>query len=227
MLGTLDQKASLGLGRIKFPVMVECMPQKDAAISFAQMKKQVIKKLIEAYNVVGVFADRWQSTLLMDELSEEYKDRYIGGKHCPLYTQIFSVKYRDFMDFKSYVTDGGIHFPHMETDNPHMVDMSTYPYCFEAAPAHHLFFQCRRSVDRGIVVEKGPKVTDDLLRASVLATHFLLDEKWSKLYLQPVEQASTGRARGGVIGRSGGFLSGNIGGGGPRQSRIRVVSRGG
>lgn len=197
----IDPTLPINQGRIQFPVLIECQPQKDAAISFTQMKIQVISKLIIAYNVVGVFADRWQSIMMLDDLSEEFKQRQ-------LYTQVYSVKYRDFVDFKSYVVGGGCWFPTIENENPHMADMSNYPGYFEGSPAHHLFFQCKRSVDRGIVVEKGPKVTDDLLRAAVLATAWLLNEKWASKNLQGTAPVAGAASAGGYAGRTSGMSMG-------------------
>lgn len=225
----LDRKADVGEGRLKFTALIECQPAQDAPIDFAWMRREVIAPLIRPFNVRGIFADRWQSLMMLDELQEEFKDMN-------LYTQVYSVKYRDFLDFKSYVTGGGAWFPELGVDNPHMVEMNLYPSLFEGFPAWHLFFQCRRSVDRGVTVEKGPKVTDDLLRACVLGTHWALDERWIAKYMHPLADSTVaGRSVGGYVGRSGGLS--NFGGRmsptqrgtgsaqGSTEGRITVVGR--
>lgn len=197
----LDRNAQHDAGRLKATALIECQPNSEAPIDFAWMHKQVIAPLIRPFNVRGVFADRWQSLMMLDQLQEEFKD-------VTLYTQVYSVKYRDFLDFKSYVTGGGFWFEDLGVDNPHMVEMSQYPSIFEGLPAWHLFFQCRRSVDRGVTVEKGPKVTDDLLRSCVLATHWLLDERWTSKHMHALSQSQIGgHAVGGYAGRSSGQTS--------------------
>lgn len=183
-------------GTLKFSVLCEIIPKVNHyKLSHARIVSDLIHKIIDSMNIVAVFADRWQSILLLHQLEEKYSK---------LLVEKYSVKYSDFVDYKSYLEGGSILLPALSdksTELDKKVYSETYPNCFDLNPVDHLYHQLKTVKDTGKTVTKGGGYTDDLVRASVLATAKLLDAKFAEKYLKVSASKSQTRAMGTVMSR--------------------------
>jgi hypothetical protein len=165
--------------RIKFPLMVDIIPRKGNKLNHSKIMRQVVRPIIEAFNVQAVFADRWNSLLLLHELEDDY------GIPCVQY----SVRRSDFDLYKSYLENGNIELPILERTVKKSLDVTDdYPHSFDFAPVSHLLLQTLTVKDAGRTVSKGSDLTDDVFRALVLCTRWLLDADWCKKTLKDVKK---------------------------------------
>ena len=155
--------------RIYCDALGEMQPKPRAALHYNRIYTGVLKPLMEQFNVKYLFADRWNSVAILHRAEEE-----IGGL---IAASQYSVKYKDFLLTRSYLSDRKIDMPiyDMEWDKIKMVD--TYPSYFETTPVAHLIFQCATVRDKGNTVIKGDKFTDDIFRALVLGISRICDPK--------------------------------------------------
>ncbi len=169
----LDKKDS---GKyIHYDALVEIIPNKGSNfLHHARISKVIIENLIRSFNVKYVVADRWNSLYLLHKYMDDFPNLILAEQ--------YSVKYNDFVLFRSYVEHGAIRFPKLETNDKALYmngiapEGKYYPNCFDYMPSAHLFYQMCTVQDAGKTVEKAHKKTDDLFRAVVLASAYLLDE---------------------------------------------------
>ncbi len=161
--------------KLVFDVLLEIIPDKGRnVLNHARIVKSVIEPLIRAFNVKYVVADRWNSLFLLHKLMEGFPSLVSAEQ--------YSVKYADFLAFKSYVENQGALFPRLESDDTNFYvngmgkEGQFYPNMFDYKPVCHLFYQMNTVQDAKKTVEKGHKKTDDLFRSVVLASSYLLDE---------------------------------------------------
>ena len=164
--------------RFRLRAMIEIMPKLGmSVIDYSEMAKSLIYPVMKAFNVKAVVADRWNSLKLLHDVESDFPG-VIG--------QQYSVKYRDFTMFKSYAEDGAVEAPPPSTDLDVLFNSehNEYPLCFDLKPVDHFYLQCMTVRDDGKTVSKGMNLTDDLFRASVLASHFVCDADFCDEYLK-------------------------------------------
>lgn len=67
--------------------------------------------------------------------------------------------------------------PALEIEYDQIRRVENYPFCFAGKPMAHLMFQFATVRDKGNMVVKGDKYTDDLFRAAVLGVSRINDPK--------------------------------------------------
>lgn len=136
----------------------------------------LVVEAIKAFNVKVVLADRWNSLMLLQQLEENNKD---------LYCSQYSVKYEDFLQFRSAVYDTkDIELPKLQS-KPESIRTNTkdYPHAFKYQPVDHLLFQMITVEDARKTVIKGHGWTDDIFRALVLMHSHLNDKEFREEHL--------------------------------------------
>lgn len=188
----------------KFPridMLVEIIPLPGIPLNYSLIYQEILMPLIDGRNVVLVGADRWNSLKILSDIEEEFE----------IQTVQHSIKYAEMQVFKSYVLDQQLMFPLPKGDVDEILkyDQSDYPNCFKGKPAEHFVLQLLTVQDTGASVTKGDQLTDDLVRASMLATTLLLDPQYTELWDQEEREMKArfapdqmGVYRGGSGGRS-------------------------
>jgi hypothetical protein len=87
-------------------------------------------------------------------------------------------------NFKSYIMDGQFLVPKPEWTMEQITeyDQSKYPEVFKGHPAEHFALQLLTVQDTGASVIKGDQLTDDLVRAAMLATTMLLHPDYEDVF---------------------------------------------
>jgi hypothetical protein len=205
--GYSDNSFSICVGHredkmVIFDALVEVMPEKGKTVlNHARISKNVVEELIRQFNVKYVLADRWNSLFLLHKYMEDFPN---------LTSEQYSVKYDDFILFKSYMEGERIKFPKLETKDRDLyregiAQGKGYPECFDLMPSAHLYHQMLTVQDKKRTVEKGSGKTDDLFRAAVLATTYLLDDEIVSKFL--TEKRKNGNRGIVAIGTNGGVTS--------------------
>lgn len=160
--------------------LIEIIPTKESEIRFTDLLNQIIKPLIERLNIKLVISDTWQSIGLMQDIEQTTEASTIK----------YSLKYGDFLFYKSDLTAQRIEYPQIEdlsliTPKP----VEDYPFAYYNKPVEHFVYQCLTVVDeRDVTIKKGDKTTDDLFRASVLL-HYALNNLALRRQLSDVKQS--------------------------------------
>src|SRR6266481_4803130 len=193
-----------------FDVMGEIIPSKEAPINFTLVTEHILMPLIKKFNVKFCVCDRWNSIKLLSDLAQD----------CDIDTEVYSVKYRDFVSFREGIYNGKLELPRPELKPKKILTSGDegYPYGFKQYPISHFIFQCLTVQDQaGKAVTKGKNVTDDLFRAAVLAHSFLVDVEYQELFEgTSANKGSPGLA---IMGSLSGFGSYNPG----QSSNMGVV----
>lgn len=206
--GVSNNSFSLAIGHREkemtvFDTFVEIIPEiGKSRIHYQKTYEKVMKPIIEALNVKAVFADRWNSLFILHAVEEDFG----------IIAEQFSVKYSDFAMHKSFAEAGRIKYPALEGDMASVLKDTgvNYPNCYDYRPMSHLALQMMTVQDTGRTVIKGQKRTDDTLRATVLACHYLLDNEWVAEHLIDTKQGLTNHgtvAIGMGNGQSGGVFT--------------------
>lgn len=176
-----------------FDALAEVIPDKTVPINFTHLCKDVIYKIIEAYNVRMVVSDRWNSAKLLDDIEAEKG----------VQVEQYSVKYQDFSSFKESLLNDGMLFPKLEKAvNQVNTLVDGYPQSERGTPMCHFALQLITVQDDGEkAVEKGGTYTDDIFRATVLAYSYLIDKDYKDLFSGVTSKSSNG----GGIGSRGGM----------------------
>lgn len=147
-------------------LLIEIMPTPGIPLNYTMIFDNIIVPVCKKRNVKILLADRWNSTkLLQDALALELVIR----------AHKYSLKYSDMVDIKNQMLAQEISYPrpqHCQSVTEILEwDTGDYPACFAQKPVEHLMFQMLTIQDRGNMVTKGTKLTDDLWRASALALY--------------------------------------------------------
>lgn len=205
--GRTNNSFSLALAHLtednvpQFDAMVEIIPAKGKPINYTKVYKQVISSIIEKYNVVMVVADRWNSAKILDDIEDNFN----------IETEQFSVKYKDFSNFKEDLLNSNLNFPRLkELPNLDSIELTKYPQNMRGDPIKHFAVQLVTVQDYGDrSVEKGESFTDDIFRATVLAYSYLTDPEYKDKFKGTLIQSRVGGL--GAIGGRGAAISSNIG----------------
>ena len=164
--------------KIRHSVLVEVAPRlKENVIDYNRIYTDLLVPLVKTFNVKAVIADRWNSIKLFDDLRAE----------TGVYTEAYIAKMEDFSTFLSYVEGGAVQFPKCEMKETEIFrpEASTdYPHGFQLCPVAHLVYQSATVRSNGRQVVKGRATTDDLFRAAVLSSAFLLDDEFYERHLK-------------------------------------------
>lgn len=188
--------------KIEVIAVIEVMPEKNkTTISQGKIIKKLLPRIIKEFDIRGIVADRWQSLATLSVAEEENPSL--------LFTEVYSAKYIDFIQFRSSVQDEAqVLFPKTElSEDDCLIPKSDYPEVYRGKPVSHLRNQFSTVVDKLKMVDKGDHRTDDILRAVVLGYRFLMNEKYDK-YFKPRKQ--TNRAIVGTLGGQGSGASVNV-----------------
>ncbi len=207
-------------GKIILDAMVEIQPERGKTLHYEYIFRKTIRPLIERFNIKYVFADRWNSLAILHRIQEEYP-HVKAIQH--------SVKYKDFVLFKSFLTEGRLVVPTLEIEYDAVRRVENYPFCFSGKPVAHFMFQLATVRDKGNTVVKGDKYTDDLFRAAVLGVSRLADPKVSEEIEKMALMQGRVNQRLGVLaaGRSGGVgiqLPDYLSASAQQQQRVLAVS---
>lgn len=188
--GLTNNSFSIAVGHregvnVVFDAIMEIAPELGKSrLAYAAIFKFTIADIIRKLNVKAIFADRWNSVMLLDTCREDYN----------IIAEQYSVKYKDFIAFKSYMEGHRVLFPKLEIPIEDILNNSykNYPHELKYKPCAHLALQCLTVSDTGKTITKGTNRTDDIFRAVVLAGKYLLDDEWVKENLKTSEKKKSG-----------------------------------
>jgi hypothetical protein len=154
------------------PSVMEVMPIGGRKIDFPKIMEQVIYPLIEQCNVHFVVADRWNSILLLQKITE---------KHPDVMSQQYTLKPKDFKTFDSdFVHTGNLVLPSLELPIERIEVVQNYRKELNGSPASHLYLQFLTVREIQGIITKGDGFTDDLYRTVVLGASRVRDKKISE-----------------------------------------------
>jgi hypothetical protein len=148
---------------IVVPAMFECIPEKGVPVDHSDLYTQVLKPLALEANVKFVYADRWNSIKMLQDFVHDSEDEIDAFQ--------YSVSFTDFQMFKAKMMKGNVIYPSMELSSKEAFKVSTkrYPHCMQPYPVSHFYVQ---TLGANVVMEKkvdkGDRLTDDLLRTVAL-----------------------------------------------------------
>lgn len=188
-----DQTTGLVTGR----ATLEIVPQPGKKIDFPYVYENVIKVVIATQNVKWVFADRWNSIHILQQIETDFP----GVKA----TQ-YSLKAKDFANFIEVVGDRKISLGALELEVDRIEAVIDYKKELKNYPNSHLFLQFLTVQLQGGMLYKGGSNTDDLMRALVLGVSRQYDAKVSEHMAKFKVQDRAGVSTNSVVlvsGRSG------------------------
>lgn len=168
-LGYYDLK----LNKPIFDCLLELKPSREEPINFNFMYNDVIKTLIQDMNVKLVVSDRFQNLKILHDIQSDFD----------ILVKTYSVKYRDFITYKSSALNGefSVPCPEMPLEKIEKVGDKNYPQGFFMKPVSHFLHQMLTVRDNEKEVSKGDNTTDDIFRAVVLAYSFLINPDYREL----------------------------------------------
>ena len=149
--------------------LIEVVPRKGKRIDFFHLYVNVLKPIIEHWNVKVVVYDRWNSYQVLDQINADFGES--------VKTLQYTLKPRDFNGFKDVVYNSNMTLPKLELDPDRIEVVIDYKKELLNYPASHLYLQFLTVQELGGVWYKGDGYTDDLLRALVLGTTIAFNPK--------------------------------------------------
>lgn len=171
----------------------EIIPDGTRPINFLQVYQDVIHPLMKQCNTKFLFADRWNSLMLLESAQRDFPD-------CQALQ--LTLKPPDFKSFdKDFIDTHTLSLPSLEMEPDVIESITDYKKAFVNRPVSHLYLQFRTVVMQGSVPGKGDGFTDDLYRAVVLlATASRLSKVAEKIRLTPLLGLDTERRVHAVVG---------------------------
>lgn len=207
--------------KVVIDALVEIQPERGKVLHYEYIFRKTIRALIEKFNIKFVFADRWNSLAILHRISEEYPG---------VQALQYSPKYKDFVLFKSYISEGRLSVPDLEMEYDQVRRVENYPFCFAGKPMSHFMFQLATVRDKGNTVVKGDKYTDDLFRSAVLGVSRIVDPKIAEelARFSMLEGKINQRVGMMATGRSGGSLTmpSHLSNASQERQRVLTVSSG-
>lgn len=149
--------------------LFEVVPTGGRKIHFPSMMKFVINPIIEQCNVHYVFADRWNSVLLLQQIPVDYP-KVLSAQ--------YTLKGKDFDSFNSdFIETGNLVLPKLELPTEQIETVTNYKQELNGYPSSHLYLQFLTVRELQGVITKGDGYTDDIYRALVLAAARIRDPK--------------------------------------------------
>lgn len=161
-------------------LMVEIQPLPGIPLNYTYIFAYILCELIEHRNVKLIVADRWNSLKILQDASAAYDISY----------KQVSIKYPQMQLFKDYMQDGEMIFPSSEepVEDTLKYRNDDYPACFKDKTIAHFVLQLLTVQDIGSSVIKGENLTDDLVRASMLAVSTLIDPSNTDYFTSAMEE---------------------------------------
>ncbi len=191
-VGHLQQDSTL-----RVTTLLEIVPSTKRKINFPDVYRNIIQPLIRNCNVHFVFADRWNSIQLLQQVEEESKYDVLAKQ--------YSLKKADFDTFDSdFIEPEALILPKLELEPDFIESVSNYKLDLKGAPSSHLYLQFLTVRLLQGMVMKGDGYTDDLYRALVLLAAKVRDPKVKKHINQymPSIAEETAPMLGAVSGRT-------------------------
>ncbi len=154
---------------LKVTSLIEIIPKQKKRIDFYLVYQNVIKPLIEKWNVKVVAYDRWNSYQVVDQIASDFNGEVKGIQ--------YTLKAKDFSGFRDLALNASMELPKLETTPDRIEVTSDYKNDLANSPASHLYLQMLTAVEVGGVWYKGDGYTDDLLRALVLGATMAFNQK--------------------------------------------------
>ena len=194
-------------GYPRISLLAEVMPLPGIPLNYTLVFKELLTQIILERNIVLLAADRWNSLKVLSDAEAEFG----------ITTRQYSLKYSDMQLFKTHLLDNQMSYPSpAETTEQILVySQSEYPKCFQNRTTEHFVLQLLTVQDTGSGVIKGDNLTDDLVRAAMLAVAMLLDPTNEECFAVPDAEEVSKKSVGvfGVMrGGSGGGVSKGQGG---------------
>ena len=208
-------------GIISIDCLIDIMPLPGIPLNYTLIYNEIILPICKMRNVKIVVSDRWNSTKILQDLY----DTLVIAKY-----QKYSLKYEDMWNFKSRLEQRSVQIPRSallnSVEDLRGFDVSEYPRCFENRPVEHFMFQCVTVQDSGRQVIKGPDMTDDLWRATVLGCWALENPDFSYYLKEEIKSQQSRDPRRLAVSRAGsGYSSGAGMEGGSKVGRVGAVRR--
>jgi hypothetical protein len=156
---------------VVFEEFVEVSPHLGYKVDLAWTYNEFIIPLVKAYSPIHIVYDQWQSAHSISDLRTNLQQN----------AQRYSLKWKDFENFKDAVLDSRVRFPLPESD-PEKVLRQQNVVLRSVTPRAHFQVQLTTVNQFGRRVVKPDGGKDDLFRAAVLAHATILKNK--KLYVE-------------------------------------------
>lgn len=202
-------------GTVLTPVQVfavgEVIPLNDTKISLTDVYTKCFIPLIESFNVMYCYSDRWNSEKILQDMEASHDVVPVPHK----------CNWEDFENTRDLLYSGNLMLP--KTQNTLQENMETvldnYPEVFRGKPVDHLQWQFMTVKEHtNVTVIKGDGGTDDAFRTIVLGVHALQD-------LEVVEELLKGKTAQVVIKPFLG-MTGKLSGGGGNAAASTASSGG-
>jgi hypothetical protein len=154
---------------IHMPIGVEIVAAPRKPIDFVKAYTGVIKPLIETYNVKSVFADRWNSKYVLDQIHTDFNG--------VVATQAYSLRSDDMASFIEFVNSGQLKMPVTELPFDQIEVVVDFKKELLLYPASHLYLQFLTVQEQRGMLYKGGQFTDDILRSLMLGVTRHFDKK--------------------------------------------------
>lgn len=187
----------------------EIIPHDGMRIDHSALYSELLWPLAEELNVKFVYADRWNSIKILQDFMNDSDEEIVSMQYSPTYS--------DFMTWRNEASKCSLVFPQMELSIKKGLNLSSksYPKSMIGYPITHFVVQTLGANNvMGKKIDKGDRLTDDLLRAIVLGcTAVDLNDNKKTLLDSYGKQATQTRTPGIVVSVGSSFITGGRGGG--------------
>lgn len=154
-------------GNPRITLLTEIMPLPGIPLNFTLIYQNILSQLITERNIMLMASDRWNSDKILSDAESQFE----------INVRKYSLRYSDMQTFKTYLQDNLMQYPRSKesVENILVYDQSDYPRCFQDRTVEHFILQLLTVQDTGSGVIKGDNLTDDLVRAAMLAVTMVLD----------------------------------------------------
>lgn len=152
---------------VEIKEFMEIAPYAGCRIDLSHVYNEVILPMVEHYNCIHVGYDRWESLYMVNDL----RDRDVSASR-------YSLRPKDFQDFKEDVRNGSVRWPEPEVDPDTLLPVASQ---VERAryPRAHFLLQMTTVNQFGKASPVKPEGgTDDLFRCAVLG-HYFVKQSWN------------------------------------------------
>lgn len=157
-----------GKTKVALEAVGAVIPKAGYPIDYSILYKKFLLPLCEDFNIKYVFADRWQSIKILDDLRNDVDSIEKA--------EMYSLKYKDLVFVRDNFMDGTVRVPKLEMPLETALDSITSEHPMAAkAPVSMLAIQMATVVDTGKKVIKSDDLSDDTWRAVALAVRKCLD----------------------------------------------------
>lgn len=158
---------------VEIKAIVEIMTKPGLPLNYTLIYEDVMKPLIENWNVKVLLADRWNSLKILSDAEADFD----------ITATQYSLKYRDMWMCKTLLEQTELKIPKPKQkikglDDILRYDFDAYPECFEYKPVEHLILQLLTVQDTGSQILKGDGLTDDIWRALALGAWGITGDKF-------------------------------------------------